>query len=264
VALDCKPWSEPAEDSRQVALPAAAVAVPLTEAPDGMLELVGSWSHFVCTIDAPASWLDVTFICEARIGGIDVPISVVRLADVQLPKVTSDGRVAGVLFRIGGVAFENVRVKAWRTTVDHSECVIGARVWNSDSPLGERAIREPVDLYVRPGQVRSFTSGAAGIAAGLTTIFPRNPLPRGRVGLTQLQWTRLDAGGATLELQEWNAAGLVAVRGVWAHRGAGDPSLLVDTTWIPPLWSAAENFWRLSLSAGAAANNLVNAQAVDD
>ena len=263
-------WDEPSQDERVSALPVGAGAQSLTtETPIGVVEMVGRWNCFEVHINAPVSWLDVTFRCSCSIAsGVLVPVDTVRLADLELPLVLGVGataRIQGVLFSIRGRPSNSFRVEAWRTAENHEQAIFSSRAWGGATGVhGDRARRLPVDLWGQLGQIRSFTTGLAGLAVGTTVAFARNPLPRGRVGLTRLEWTRQDAGGASLTLQEVSPAAVVNVRGVWSHRGAADPANIEPPIWVPPLYTLPEGRWELVLSAGIPANNLVNMSAIDD
>lgn len=261
--LACRDWSPPAGDSRVVNLPTGVGggAQALTEAPSGMIEVTGNWSHFVCCIAAPANWIDVTFRLTARIEGIDVPMDTIALAAIPLVHVASDGTISAMLFNVSGVAFEKMRVEAWRTAVEHLDAQFSARAWWEDGEFSARVEPAPFALWAPTGQQRSFTT-PAGFAAGVTGVFTANPLPRGRVAVTSLDWTRSEAVLGRLVLRETPGA---VVRAVYQNSAAAGPvpqqrGKPGDTA---PLVSAPGSGWEVSMDVGAAGFNDLNIQGFD-
>lgn len=258
-------WATPAQDDRRVALPAAVggVAQTFDQQPSGLFEIVGHYNCIDVAIDCPLDWLDVTLRMSARIGGIDVPVDVVRVADLELPFVAPT-RIAGLAFSIRGRTCDRFYVEAWRTEVDHGEITIGGQAWGEGDIHGDRARRLPIDTWCSPGQTRTFTTGLAGLAAGTTVALAANPLPRGRVAVTDLEWTSTDAGGVTLVLQEVDPLGVITVRGAWQSRagGAGEPTL-VRMRRQPPMYSGPGARWEFVQAGGLAANNLVQLHGFD-
>lgn len=255
-------WDVPISANSIAKLPARAAGADLLLSPaGGMIEVVGHWSHFECAIDAPISWLDVTFRLVRTIGGIDTILDIRALADMPNP-ITTGGRVAGLLFSIRGRPGDRFRVEAWNTEVDHGEAKFYAFAWGEDGIYGDRATRLPVE-FVEPGQARTFTTGLAGLAPGpgaTLVLSPNTTNSRGRVAITELVWTHVvdGVGGLTLTLRETDGT----VRAVWATQaeaGAGAVGTEVRETWLaPPLFSGPGNGWELVLSGGAAGANLVN------
>lgn len=259
----CRPW-DPATEARVTArvpvlTPGVLADQTLDQSPQaGLIEMTGHWTHFECVIDVPESWLDLTCRCVRTVGGVDTVVAIRTVATLQNPIVTG-GRVGGVLFSIRGRPGDRFRVEAWRTRVDHAEGKIYARAWGADDGLfGDEATRLPIDLWAGLDNERSFTTGEAGLAVGVTQIFAATGIPRARIAITDLTWFRSDAAVGTIVLREQPGA---VVRWVLrnAQETAAKPGYVQEDWHSHPLVSSVPGgSWEVTLDAGAVGANILN------
>lgn len=247
-------WTAPGVANQTAALPPAVVpANPLTGLAMGIISATGHWSNCDLWVECDDTWADVIFELIVRQGPIWAVIERKTLDDLG-NTLAASGRRSGILFSARGRPCDEFRVRAFPTAVDHPQAEFRLNVWGDDGPTyGDRATRQPVDLWATPAQLRTFTTGLAGLPVGgvpvPTVVFAANP-SGGRVAVTSIMWTTSDAGPRDLTLEEVTPAAVATVRATW--RLAAPPGQLHEP-WETPLYSARGNLWLVRIAAGAVA-----------
>jgi len=273
-----RPWLPPIVAEGRIGIPAEAPGIVIPAPPigssQGMLEINAdaaelgedfAGGYYNCCdiyINAPASWLDLTMRLRAINGGVESPLDMRAVADMQFSLLPT-GRVVGQLFSIRGKPASKFRVEAFKTSNAHDDGLIYGVAWGGPNGVyGDRATRLPVDLYAAPQQQRTFTTANTPLVAGApVTAFASNPTGDG-IALTGITWTTDDAAARilTLSTQLSVIAPPVAVK-QWTLGGVAGTTL-VDV-FPQPIYSGRGLLWSLTLSGGAPADHFVNLDGFD-
>lgn len=273
-----RPWLPPIVAEGRIGIPAEAPGIVIPAAPlgssQGVLEINADASelgadfvggYYNCCdvyINAPASWLDLTMRIRSMNGGVESPLDMRAVADMQFA-LQPGGRISGQLFSIRGKPSSKFRVEAFKTANEHLDGLIYGVAWGGPNGVyGDRATRLPVDLYSAPGQQRTYTTANVPLVAGApVTVFAANPTGDG-IAITGITWTTDDGAARTLTLatQTSPIAPPVAVK-EWTLGGVAGTTL-VDV-FPQPIYGGKGLLWSLVLSGGAPADHFVNVDGFD-
>lgn len=216
--------------------------------PDGE----GGWSGCDFWVNVDPTWVDVTFELLAADGESATILERKRIADIESPRVGSDGSLSGILFGARDRSATRYEVRAYFSAVAHPVAHFRLTSWRTASASGDQSSRLSVDPFAHPHQQVSFPTGApppAPILPGITVLF--GPSPTGSaINVTRFSWSTDDVTARDLTLRTRNpVSAIITARANYRLGGARATIIVENLTY--PIHSDRGDVWEVDLSGPA-------------